>query len=144
VRKWWQKIPWTFGESCCYKAEVEHRVVWTVVIQLHTVAIKWCWKLLWGANSNGTNYSIFICRFRFSMDATLTRLYTGCNWKVRTNFGHEFHIPEQEKMSTTTCVRKYLICDLSLKEYCTCMMVLRHILAVLCELSSITPIITDG
>jgi hypothetical protein len=30
--------------------------------------------------------------------------------------------------------RKHLICELQLKECCTCIMVLRHILAVLCEI----------
>jgi hypothetical protein len=25
--------------------------------------------------------------------------YTGCNWKVQMNFGYEFHIPKQEKVS---------------------------------------------
>jgi hypothetical protein len=29
------------------------------------------------------------------------------NWKVQTNFGHEFHIPKQEKIPiSSTCVRK--------------------------------------
>jgi hypothetical protein len=36
--------------------------------------------------------------------------YTGCNWKVRTNFGHEIHIPKQEKLSISTYVRKDLMC----------------------------------
>jgi hypothetical protein len=34
------------------------------------------------------------------------------------NFGHEFHIPKQEKISISTCVRKHLICELQLKEHC--------------------------
>jgi hypothetical protein len=37
---------------------------------------------------------------------------------VQTNFGHEFQIPKQEKMSTSTCVWKHLICELQLKECC--------------------------
>jgi hypothetical protein len=56
--------------------------------------------------------------------------YIECNCKVGTNFGQHFHTPKQERMSTSTCIRKHLICELQLKEYCTCMMVLRHILAV--------------
>jgi hypothetical protein len=39
------------------------------------------------------------------------------------------------------CDQKHLICELELKE---CLMVLRHILAVLCKTFSITPIMTDG
>jgi hypothetical protein len=41
----------------------------------------------------------------------LSRLYRVC-LKGVTNFGHEFHIPKQEKMPTSTCARKYLIYDL--------------------------------
>jgi hypothetical protein len=48
------------------------------------------------------------------------------NSKVGSNFGQDFHIPKQENMSTSTCVRKDLICGLQLKEYYTCMAVLRH------------------
>jgi hypothetical protein len=59
---------------------------------------------------------------------------TGSNWKVLANSGHEFPIQKQEKLSITTCVRKYFICELWLKEYWKCMMVLRHILAVMCEM----------
>jgi hypothetical protein len=47
-------------------------------------------------------------------------------------------------MSTSTCVRKHLICELQTKEYCTCMMVLWHILVVLCEMFSVTPVMKDG
>jgi hypothetical protein len=28
---------------------------------------------------------------------------TGYNWKVRTNFGHEYHVAKQEKMFISTC-----------------------------------------
>jgi hypothetical protein len=31
--------------------------------------------------------------------------FSECNWNFRTNFGHEFHIPKQEKMSISACVR---------------------------------------
>jgi hypothetical protein len=34
--------------------------------------------------------------------------YTECNWKLRTNFGHEFHIPKQEKNCILICARKRL------------------------------------
>jgi hypothetical protein len=43
--------------------------------------------------------------------------YKGCNWKVQTNFEHEFQIPKQEKMSISTCVQKHLTCELLPKEY---------------------------
>jgi hypothetical protein len=46
----------------------------------------------------------------------LSLMLCGCNWSVRTNFGHEFHMPEQEKMSISTCARKHVICELPLKE----------------------------
>jgi hypothetical protein len=122
--------------------------------------------------------------------------YTWCNWKVRTNFGHEFHIQKQDKMFTTTYVSyswnntvytpaqfsinvwagiagdfsvgphvlphrltgnhyrdfSFMIWQSYWKLYhcqseheCgTCMMVLRHILAALCEMFSVTIIMTDG
>jgi hypothetical protein len=54
-------------------------------------------------------------------------MYTECNWKVWTNFEHKFHIPKQGNMSISSRVRKHWICELQLKEYYTCMMVLRHI-----------------
>jgi hypothetical protein len=44
-------------------------------------------------------------------------IYAGSNWKLRTHFGHEFHIPKQEKISISTCVRKHLISEFWLKEY---------------------------
>jgi hypothetical protein len=45
--------------------------------------------------------------------------YIGCNWKVRKQFGHEFHIQNNEgKISTSACVQKHLICVLYLKGYC--------------------------
>jgi hypothetical protein len=53
---------------------------------------------------------------------------------MRTNFGQEFYIPNQT-ISISTYVQKHLICELQLKEY---MKVLWHILAVLCEMFSIT------
>jgi hypothetical protein len=65
-------------------------------------------------------------------------VHTGCDWKLRKIFKHKFHIAKQGKMSTPTCVPKYLICEFSLKECDTCMMVFRHILAVLCEMFSVT------
>jgi hypothetical protein len=34
-------------------------------------------------------------------------IYTGYNGQVTTNFGHEFHIPKQEKIA-----RKQLVCEL--------------------------------
>jgi hypothetical protein len=42
--------------------------------------------------------------------------YTGCKWKMRENFGHEFHIPKQEKISISRCVRKHLMSELYLEE----------------------------
>jgi hypothetical protein len=71
-------------------------------------------------------------------------IYIGCNWKLWTNFRHHFHISKPEKMCISTCVRKNYSCKLQVKEYCTCMMVLQHILAVLCEMFSIEPILTNG
>jgi hypothetical protein len=44
-------------------------------------------------------------------------LHTGRNWKVRINFGHEFHIQKHEKKSVSTNIRKYLICELYLSAY---------------------------
>jgi hypothetical protein len=93
-----------------------------------------CFMLFMGMNS--ASVSSICRRYKF--------MYTKCNWKVRKNFGHEFHIPKQEKISIWTCIPKHLVSELKLNEYCTCMMVLRHILAVLCEMFSVTPIITDG
>jgi hypothetical protein len=61
-----------------------------------------------------------------------------CNWKVRTNSGHECHIPKQEKISISTCVRKHLICELQLKEHCvdttsgSALMYGRGLLAIVC------------
>jgi hypothetical protein len=40
---------------------------------------------------------------------------------MRINFGQESHLRKQEKMFIS-CVRKHLICEIQLKEYCTCMM----------------------
>jgi hypothetical protein len=37
---------------------------------------------------------------------------------MRTNFVLEFHIPKREKMRIPTRVRKHLIRELQLKEYC--------------------------
>jgi hypothetical protein len=59
----------------------------------------------------------------------------------RRNFGHEFRIPKQGTMPVSTCVRKHLISELQLKG---CMMLLRHILAALCEMFSVTPVMTNG
>jgi hypothetical protein len=42
-------------------------------------------------------------------------LYTGRNWKVRTNFVQEFHRPKIKNMSA--CDRKHVICGLWLKEF---------------------------
>jgi hypothetical protein len=42
---------------------------------------------------------------------------TGCNGNVWINFGHEFRIPEQVKMSVTPCVRKHSVYESELKEY---------------------------
>jgi hypothetical protein len=39
------------------------------------------------------------------------------NWKVRTKFGYEYHIPKQERISISTCSRKQLISELELKGY---------------------------
>jgi hypothetical protein len=61
---------------------------------------------------------------------------------MQTGFGHEYHILKQEKMSIL-CVWKHLICELYMKELCACMMVLRHILAVVWEMISTIPIMTD-
>jgi hypothetical protein len=47
-----------------------------------------------------------------------SKIYTECKWNVQTNSGHELQIPKQEKISMWTCVRKHLICELWLKEYC--------------------------
>jgi hypothetical protein len=33
--------------------------------------------------------------------------YTGCNWKVQTNFGHKIHIPKQENISIYTCLETF-------------------------------------
>jgi hypothetical protein len=55
-----------------------------------------------------------------------------------------YRTSKEEKIYITTCVRKHLISELWLKEYCTCMTVFQHILAMLCEMFSITPVITDG
>jgi hypothetical protein len=44
--------------------------------------------------------------------------YTECNWKVQTNYGHKFHIPNQGKMSISTLVQKHLICELQLMHHC--------------------------
>jgi hypothetical protein len=50
---------------------------------------------------------------KLSTDVILMLIkYTGCNWELRTYFGHGFHIPKQEKMSILTCVRKHIICKL--------------------------------
>jgi hypothetical protein len=54
--------------------------------------------------------------------------------------------------TTTTEVSSYMICQSywrlyhwqSEQECGTCVMVLRHILAVLCEMFSVTPIMADG
>jgi hypothetical protein len=46
---------------------------------------------------------------------------------------------KQEEMTISPCVRKHFICELWLEE---CMLVPRHILAVLCEMFSITPAMT--
>jgi hypothetical protein len=63
---------------------------------------------------------------------------------MRTTFGHEFHKPKQENMSASAYLWKYLICELQQKEYHACMMVLRHMLAVLCEMFSVTAVMTEG
>jgi hypothetical protein len=34
-------------------------------------------------------------------------IYTESNWKLRTNFGHEFHKPEQEEVSINNYIPKY-------------------------------------
>jgi hypothetical protein len=69
----------------------------------------------------------------FQVSGHEIRLYIGYNWKVQTKYGHEFHTPKQKKISGTICVRKHLIFELQPKECCTCMMVLRHVVALLCE-----------
>jgi hypothetical protein len=44
---------------------------------------------------------------------------------VAENYGHEFHIPKLEKMSTATCVRRHLFCY---SWFCS----VREILSVFC------------
>jgi hypothetical protein len=46
------------------------------------------------------------------------RALRGVTWKVRTNFGYEFHIPEQEKVRES--VRKHLICELIYNKWSKC------------------------
>jgi hypothetical protein len=53
-------------------------------------------------------YSVYVCVLHSFTEVECTE----CNWKVRTNFGQEFHIPKQYKISVTTRVQKYLICEL--------------------------------
>jgi hypothetical protein len=165
------------------------------------VVLFWQIYFIW-INHSLTDIQITVqCMFSCGSfyDASGISNYTTCNWKVKANFRHKLHLPKQEKMSISTCVRKCLICELQLKEYredtgsssalicgqgllesvcwalmfghiglhkissyticlsywkmyhwqseheCgTCMMVLRHLFVVLCEMSSITSIMTDG
>jgi hypothetical protein len=60
---------------------------------------------------------------------------TRCNRKVQTNFGHEFHIPKQEKMFISACVWKHLICELSLKEYIISAQNVLHEISARCDTS---------
>jgi hypothetical protein len=60
--------------------------------------------------------------------------YTERNCKVPTVSGREFHEPKQGRVSISTCVRTYSVCELWLKENSTCMIVFAHIIAVLCEM----------
>jgi hypothetical protein len=55
-----------------------------------------------------TNYATACPRYNWS---------TEYNWKLCTNFEHEFHIPKQEIIFISACVQKYLITELWLKEY---------------------------
>jgi hypothetical protein len=61
-------------------------------------------------------------------------IYTRRNCKIPTVSGREFHVPKQGTVCISTCVRTYSVCELWLKEHCTCMIVLRHIVAVLWEM----------
>jgi hypothetical protein len=54
---------------------------------------------------------------------------------MRTSFGHEFHIPKQEK----TCLNQRVSGNIYMHDG-----VFRHILAMLCEMFSITPIMNNG
>lgn len=64
-----------------------------------------------------------------------------CRQNVAERRGQTFgtrYTYEARKMSILTWVQTHLSCKLQLKEYCTYMMVLRHILALLCEMVSIS------
>jgi hypothetical protein len=51
------------------------------------------------------------------------------------------HTKTRDNIGIDTCVRKYSIRELQPK---VCMLVLRYILAALCEMFSVTPIMADG
>jgi hypothetical protein len=51
-------------------------------------------------------FSLFNSWYVLKIDPECIR----CNWKLRTISGHEFHIQNQEKIPSSACVRKHLIC----------------------------------
>lgn len=78
------------------------RPLWYLL--LHTLPL-WIFLFWW------REINIKLHFFTVSSKST-SLIYADCIWKVRINFGRDFHVPKREKVSISTCDPKHLFCVL--------------------------------